>query len=181
MRLSRLPAAVLAAALLTGAVSCAATVEGSGAPAPGVVAGGPMPTGESTGQPTGKPSGQPTGAPATQTPAPGPAGPTTNPVLVKERLLCALERSAISSINSQFNKSKDRDGQIRILRGGVTTVRSHITRSGLPAADVIRSSAQGVLDQLTRLVAAAGRGESPSTQPYNLATAKFQKACNGVS
>jgi len=181
MRLSRLPAAVLAAALLTGAVSCAATVEGSGAPASDVVAGGPLPTGEPTGESTGQPSGKPTGAPTTRTPAPGAASPTTNPVLVKERLLCALERSAISSINSQFNKSKDRDGQIRILRSGVITVGGHITRSGLPAGDVIRSLAQGVLDQLTRLVAAASRGESPSTQPYNLATAKFQKACNGVS
>lgn len=174
MRLSRLPAVLVAAALLTGIVSCAATVEGTGTVAADVVTRGPS---------AAPPSGTGTADPTTAAPTPTPAPPTstTDPVVVKRRLLCVLERAAISTVNSQFNNQKDRAAQIRVLRTGATTIRGHISRSGLPATDAIRRAGQAVLDQLDRLVAEAGKGRSPSTQPYNKATQAFQTGCNSVS
>jgi hypothetical protein len=175
MRLSRLPAVLVAAALLTGMVSCAATVEGTGTVAADVV---------TRGSTAPAPAGTPTaGAPPTSadpTPMPTPAQPSTDPVVVKRRLLCVLERAAIANVNSQFNKQKDRGAQIRVLRQGATTIRGHIRRSGLPTTDGIRQRGQRVLDQLDRLVAEANKGRSPSTQPYNRATQTFQNGCNSV-
>ena len=101
-------------------------------------------------------------------------------MLVKQRLLCVLERASITSINSQFNKTKSRDAQIRVLRTGVTTIKGHLSRSGLPAGDKIRKPGQAVLDQLDKLVQDAGGGGSPSTMPYNQATQRFQQACNAL-
>ena len=176
MRLSRLPAVLVAAVLMAGTASCATTVEGSGTIASDVVTGGPTPTGGS-----GAPSADPTSDSSTPTPDPTTASPTADPVRTRELALCVLERAAIASINSQFNKSKDRSGQIKILKGGVTTIKGHITRSSLPATDRIRRSGQGVLDQLSKLATAASGGSSPSTAPYNTATQGFQKACNAIS
>lgn len=172
MRLSRLPAVLVAAVLLAGVASCATTVDGSGTVASDVVSGGPTPT-----------SDDPSGSPTSESPTPDPtsASPTANPVKTRELALCVLERAAITSINSQFNASKNRTGQIKILKSGVTTIKGHITRSALPASDGIRSSGQGVLDQLNKLATAASGGNSPSTTPYNAATQKFQKACNSIS
>jgi hypothetical protein len=178
MRLTRLPAVLVAAALLAGIASCATAIEGSGSLASDVVTGGPTPTATS-----GDPTEDPTPDPTTDSPTPEPTvpTPTANPVATRERALCVLERAAISTINAQFNKSKERDAQIQILRTGATTIRGQISRSGLPGADGIRRSGQGVLDQLNRLATDASGGNSPSTNAYNLATQRFQKACNSIS
>jgi hypothetical protein len=172
MRLSRLPAALAAGALLAGIVSCAATVEGTGTLASDVVTGGPSAT-----------SGAPTPDPTTQSPTPEPTtpAPTTDPAVAKQRLLCVLERAAISTVNTQFNKSKDRDQQIRVLRAGASTMRAHVKRSGLPGTDPVRRTGQGVVDQLDKLINGAAKGGSPSTGPYNTATQRFQAACGKVS
>jgi hypothetical protein len=172
MPLSRLPAALVAGALLAGIVSCAATVEGTGTLASDVVTGGP---GATSGGPTPEPTA------ASPTPEPTTPSPTTDPVVAKQRLLCVLERAAISTANTQFNKSKDRDQQIRVLRAGASTMRAHVKRSGLPGADPVRRTGQGVVDQLDKLIKGAASGGSPSTQPYNAATQKFQAACGKVS
>jgi hypothetical protein len=179
MRLTRLPAVLVAAALLAGIASCATAIEGSGSLASDVVTGGPTPTATSD-DPTEDPTDDPTEDPTTASPIPDPV-PTTNPVTTRERALCVLERAAIGTINSQFNKSTERDAQIQILRTGATTIRGQISRSGLPGTDSIRRSGQGVLDQLTRLATDASGGNSPSTNAYNVATQKFQKACNSIS
>lgn len=173
MRLSRLPAALVAGALLTGIVSCATTIDGTGTLAADAATGAGTPT------VTASPTVDPTTA--SPTPAPTTATPTTNPVVTKQRLLCVLERASITSINSQFNKAKERDAQIRVLRGGASTIRGHLVRSGLPEADGVRRAGTGVLDQLKRLVTDATGGNSPTTQPYNVATQKFQTVCNKVS
>lgn len=178
MRLSRLPAVLVAAVLTAGVASCAATVDGTGSIASDVVTGGPTPTGAPSGG-----SDDPTASPTSDTPTPDPttASPTADPVKTRELALCVLERAAIASINSQFNASKNRSGQVRILKSGVTTIKGHISRSSLPAGDSIRRSGQGVLDQLSKLADAAGGGSSPSTTPYNTATRSFQTACNSIS
>lgn len=177
MRLSRLPAVAVAAVLLAGIASCAATVDGTGTIASDVVTGGPTPSSSSSS------SDDPTSSPTSDTPTPDPtsASPTADPVRTRELALCVLERAAIANINSQFNASKDRAGQIKILKSGVTTIKGHITRSALPSSDSIRRSGQGVLDQLNKIATAASGGSSPSTAPYNSATQQFQKACNGIS
>ncbi|HEY6744105.1 MAG TPA: hypothetical protein VI357_00160 [Mycobacteriales bacterium] len=179
MRLSRLPAVLVAAVLMAGIASCATTVDGSGTIASDVVVtGGPAPSGTPD-----DPSESPSGSAASDSPAADPtsASPTPNAVRTRELTLCVLERAAIASINSQFNASKTRSGQIKILKSGVTTVKGHITRSALPASDPIRSAGQGVLDQLSKIATAAAGGGSPSTTPYNAATERFQKACNSIS
>jgi hypothetical protein len=180
MRLSRLPAVLVAAVLLAGVASCAATVDGSGTIASDVVTGGPTPSGTSD-DPTGTPEPSESSSSDSPTPDPTTAGPTPNPARTRELTLCVLERAAIASINSQFNASKSRSGQIKILKTGVTTIKGHLTRSALPASDPIRASGQGVLDQLSKIANAAAGGSSPSTTPYNSATQKFQKACNSIS
>jgi hypothetical protein len=163
MRVSAL--AVLLTAVALGGVGCATTIEGSGSVAEEVVT--VAPTGTATPDPSG--SSEPTET-----------TPTTDPTLVRERLLCVLERASITSINSQFNKTKKRDVQLRVLRTGVATISGHLRRSGLPADDKIRKPGQGVLDQLTMLVRDASRGGSPSPTPYNQATQRFQVACGAL-
>jgi hypothetical protein len=171
MRVSALPVLLAAAAVLTAGAGCAATIEGTGTIAEGVITGGPTPTGSPDPSGSAEPSGT--------TPAPAQT-PTSDPVLVRQRLLCVLERASITSINSQFNKSKNREVQIRVLRTGATTISGHLRGSGLPAGDRIRRPGQGVLDQLNMLVRDAGTGGSPSTAPYNQATQRFQQACNAL-
>lgn len=180
MRLSRLSAALVAAVLMAGIASCATTVDGSGTIASDVVTGGPTPSGGSD-DPTGSPEPSASSSSDSPTPDPTTAGPTPNAARTRELTLCVLERAAVASINSQFNASKDRAGQIRILRSGVTTIKGHLVRSALPAADPIRASGQRVLDQLNKIAVAAAGGGSPSTKPYNTATQNFQKACNSIS
>jgi hypothetical protein len=176
MRLSRLPAGLVAAVLMAGIASCSTTIDGSGTIASDVVTGGPTATPDDS-------SGSATPDPETDSPTPEPttASPTPNPAKTRELALCVLERAAIANVNTRFNAAKDRSGQIKILRDGTTTIRGHLSRSGLPAADGIRRSGQAVLDQLTRLATAAAAGSSPSTSPYNKATQQFQKACNSIS
>jgi hypothetical protein len=175
VRMSRLPAGLVAAVLMAGIASCSTTVAGSGTIASDVVTGGPTVTpGDPSGSATTDPSGSPTPDPTT-------ASPTPDPVKTRELALCVLERAAIANVNTRFNASKDRSGQIKILRDGTTTVRGHLSRSGLPTTDSIRRSGQAVLDQLSRLATAAAAGSSPSTSPYNKATQQFQKACNSIS
>jgi hypothetical protein len=178
MRVLRLPGTFLVAALLgAGVVACSQTIEGAGTVAEGVVTAGPSPT--DTGSPTE--TGSPTGSPTpTGTSAPTPT-PTTNPITVRRRVLCVLEQASITSINSQFHKSKVRATQIRVLRTGAATITGQINRSGLPTADRIRASGQAVVNQLNGLVRAANGGGTPSTGPYNTATRNFQKACTTVS
>ncbi|HZB49233.1 MAG TPA: hypothetical protein VE547_09080 [Mycobacteriales bacterium] len=172
MRVSALPVLV-AATLLAAGAGCATTVEGTGRLAEGVVTGAP------SAAPTGSGAPEPTGS-SDPTTSPTPPSPTTDPVLIRQRLLCALERASIISINSQFNKTKSRDSQIRVLRSGATTITGHLRRSQLPARDKIRKPGQAVVDQLTKLVRDAGGGGNPSTDPYNLATRRFQTACNAL-
>jgi|1186.fasta_scaffold572232_2 hypothetical protein len=178
MRLTRLPAALVAAVLLAGIASCATTIDGTGTIASDVVTGAPTPPASS--DPSDDPTRDPTPDATTASPTPAPT-PTTNAVVVQERALCVLERGAIATINTSFNRSKERTTQIQILRTGATTIRGQISRSGLPGGDGIRRAGQGVLDQLNRLVSDAAGGNSPSTNAYNMATQKFQKACNSVS
>jgi hypothetical protein len=167
MRVSALP--VLLAVALLGGAGCATTIEGRGSVAEGVVTAAP--TGTATPDPSGSPE------PSETTPAPT---PTSDPMLVKQRLLCVLERASITSINSQFNKTKNRDVQLRVLRTGASTIGGHLRRSGLPAADKIRKPGQAVLDQLNKLVRDASSGGTPSTTPYNQATRRFQQACSAL-
>lgn len=171
MRVSALAVLLTAAALLGGA-GCATTIEGRGSVAEGVVT--VAPTATATPDPSGSPDPS---EPSETTPAPT---PTANPTLVRQRLLCVLERASITSINTQFNKTKSRDVQIRVLRTGATTISGHLRRSGLPAGDKIRKPGQGVLDQLNKLVRDASGGGTPSPTPYNQATQRFQVACSAL-
>lgn len=179
MRLSRLPAVLVATVLMAGIASCASTIEGSGTIAAGVVTGSPTSTATSDDNPSTSPTPDPTSD--SPTPDPTTAAPTANPVRTRELALCVLERASIATINSQFNASKDRSGQVKILKSGVTTIKGHLSRSALPGTDGIRRAGQSVLDQLSKLATAASAGGSPSTAPYNAATGQFQKACNGIS
>ena len=162
-------AVLLTAVALLGGVGCATTIEGRGTVAEGVVT--VAPTGTATPDPTGSAD------PSETTPA---ATPTSDATLVRQRLLCVLERASITSINTQFNKTKSRDVQIRVLRTGATTISGHLRRSGLPAGDKIRKPGQGVLDQLNKLVKDATSGGTPSPTPYNQATQRFQVACSAL-
>jgi hypothetical protein len=168
MRLTRLPAALVTAALLAGAASCATTIEGSGSIASDVVTGGPTPSGGSGGDPGGLDDPTPT------------SSPTVNTVQVRERALCVLERAAITAINTSFNKSKQRSQQIQILKQGAATIAGQLSRSKLPADDPILRSGKAVQTQLAKLYSAANAGRNPSTKPYNDATGKFQQACNSI-
>jgi hypothetical protein len=172
MRLTRLPAALVAAVLLAGIASCATTVEGSGSIASDVVTNGPTPTGGSDDPGDGGGSDDPSTTPS--------ATPTANPVRTRERALCLLERAAITSINTSFNKSKQRSQQIQILKQGAATIGAQLSRSGLPANDVILRSGKSVQIQLSKLFTAANSGDTPSTKAYNAATENFQKACNSI-
>ncbi|MFL6128608.1 MAG: hypothetical protein ACJ73E_06040 [Mycobacteriales bacterium] len=180
MRVSALPVLLVAAALLAG--GCSRAIEGNGSIAEGIVT--PAPTSPAEPGPDGsagpdRSAGATQSAAPTGTTAPAPT-PTTDRTLVRERLLCVLERASITSINSEFNKSKNRDAQIRVLRTGAATISGHLSRSGLPAGDRIREPGQGVLDQLTKLVRDASGGGTPSTAPYNRATGRFQQACGAL-
>jgi len=103
-----------------------------------------------------------------------------DPVTARRRVLCVLERASITSINSQFNKAKTRDAQIRVLRSGSATITGQLQRSKLPSSDRIYAYGKAVLSQLNNLVRVAQAGGSPSTGPYNTATTNFQKACSSV-
>jgi hypothetical protein len=174
MRLTRLPAALVSALLLAGTVSCATTVEGSGTIAPDVITGGPTPGGSDGSGGSGDTGGSDNPA---STPSPS---PSVNAVQTRERALCVLERAAITTINTSFNKSKQRGQQIQILKQGAATIDAQLSRSGLPAGDAILAAGTAVQTQLAKLYAAASAGKSPSTKPYNDATAKFQQACNSI-
>jgi hypothetical protein len=172
MRLTRMPAALVSALLLAGAVSCATTIEGSGTIAPDVITGGPTPGGPDD-------SGGPGATGGSDDPAPTPS-PSVNAVQMRERALCVLERAAITTINTSFNKSKQRSQQIQILKQGAATIDGQLSRSGLPSGDAILRAGTAVQTQLAKLYTAASVGKSPSTKPYNDATAKFQQACNSI-
>jgi hypothetical protein len=100
---------------------------------------------------------------------------------VRRRVLCVLEQASIASINNQFNKTKDRDAQIRILGKGVTTINGHLSRSGLPGGDRIRASGQAVATQLNSFYKSASAGGNPSPRGYNTASEAFQRACTTIS
>ena len=170
MRLTRLPAALVAAVLLAGIASCATTIEGSGTIASDVVTNAPAPSG-GTGDPGG--SADPSADPTT-------ASPTANPLRTRERALCVLERTEIAGINTSFNAAKQRSRQIQILKQGAATIGSQRSRSGLPGDDTILRSGKAVQTQLSRLYAAASAGQTPSTNSYNAATRSFQAACNAI-
>jgi hypothetical protein len=184
MRLTRLPAALVAAVLLAGIASCATTVSGSGTIAADVVTNGPTPTGGS-GEPGGSdaagsdPGSANPGGTGVPTDDPAPT-PTVDPVRVRERALCVLERAAITSINISFNKSKQRSQQVQILKQGAATLAAQLSRSGLPSGDAIQRAGKNVQTQLAKLYAAADAGQTPSTSPYNSATQSFQRACNSI-
>lgn len=175
MRLTRLPAALVSALLLAGVASCATTIQGSGTVAPDVVTGAPTPGGSADPSGSATPSGSADPDEATPTPS-----STANAVQVRERALCVLERTAITGINTSFNKSKQRSQQVQILKQGAATIDRQLSRSGLPADDAILRAGRAVQTQLAKLSAAADGGKSPSTTPYNEATRKFQLACNSI-
>jgi hypothetical protein len=176
MRLTRLPAALAAAALMAGITACATTIDGTGSIAPGVVTNGPTPSADA-GDPGD--STDP-GDARSDDPTPATPSPTVNSVQVRERALCVLERAAITTINTTFNKTKQRSVQVQILKRGAATVGGLLARSGLPAGDAVQRAGKGVQTQLTKLYTAANAGQTPSTGPYNTATREFQKACNNI-
>jgi hypothetical protein len=171
MRLTRLPAALVAAVLLAGVASCATTIEGSGTIASDVVTNAPAPPSGGTGDPGGS---------ADPSPDPTTASPTANPLRTRERALCVLERTEIAGINTSFNAAKERSRQIQILKQGAATIGSQLSRSGLPGDDTILRSGKAVQTQLSKLYAAASAGQTPSTNSYNAATRSFQAACNAI-
>ena len=178
MRLTRLPAALVSALLLAGVASCATTIRGSGTIASDVVTGAPTPGGSADSSASAAPSGSADpGASGEPTPTPS---STANAVQVRERALCVLERTAITGINTSFNKSKQRSRQVQILKQGAATIDGQLSRSGLPAGDAIQRAGKAVQTQLAKLFVAASGGRSPSTTPYNDATRKFQLACNSI-
>lgn len=183
MRLLPGPALVAAAILVGGgAVACAATVEGNGSIAADVVTSSPTPSSSDTGpsgdSPSPTDSATPTPTESSSTPTPS---PSTNPVTVRQRVLCVLEQASIASINNQFNKTKDRAAQVRILGTGVTTINGHLSRSGLPGGDRIRVSGQAVASQLDAFYKGASTGGSPSPSGYNKASTAFQRVCRTIS
>jgi hypothetical protein len=175
MRLTRLPAALVSALLLAGVASCATTIKGSGTIASDVVTGAPTPGGSADSSASAAPSGS--ADPGEPTPTPS---STANAVQVRERALCVLERTAITGINTSFNKSKQRSQQVQILKQGAATINGQLSKSGLPANDAILRAGKAVQIQLAKLFVAASGGKSPSTTPYNDATRKFQQACNSI-
>ena len=78
---------------------------------------------------------------------------------VRERALCVLERTAITGINTSFNKSKQRSQQVQILKQGAATINAQLSRSGLPADDAILRAGKAVQTQLAKLVAGGQRGQ----------------------
>jgi len=174
MRLTRLPAALVSALLLAGVASCATTIQGSGTIAPDVITGGPTPDGSDDSSPSPAAGGSDDPTP-TSTPS-----PTVNAVQIRERALCVLERAAITTINTSFNKSKQRSQQVQILKQGAAAIDGQLSRSGLPPGDAIQRAGTAVQTQLAKLSAGASAGKSPSTKPYNDATGKFQQACNSI-
>lgn len=176
MRLTRLPAALVSALLLAGVASCATTIQGSGTIASDVVTGAPTPGGSADSSASAAPSGSADpGVSGEPTPS-----STANAVQVRERALCVLERTAITGINTSFNKSKQRSQQVQILKQGAATINGQLSKSGLPANDAILRAGKAVQIQLAKLFVAASGGKSPSTTPYNDATRKFQQACNSI-
>jgi hypothetical protein len=180
MRLTRLPAAFVAAALMAGMTACATTITGTGSIAADVVTNGPTPSADA-GDPsesTDPDDGDDQGGSAS--PSPSEPSPTVNSVQVRERALCVLERAAITTINTTFNKAKQRTQQVQILKQGAATIAGQVSRSGLPTSDTVLRAGKGVQTQLSKLSAAASAGQSPSTGPYNTATQNFQKVCNAI-
>ena len=175
MRVLRLPVLVVAALLGAGLFGCSTTIEGTGTLAEGVITDRPTPT--ETGSPTtDSPSPTETSAPA---PTPTPP-PTTNPITLRRRVLCVVEQASIASINRRFNQAKTREAQVLVLRSGATSISAQLSRSGLPTADRIYLYGLAVLTELKLLIRAASGGANPSTNPYNVATKNFQKACSSV-
>jgi hypothetical protein len=176
MRVLRLPALLLVAvAVGAGAVGCSQSIAGTGTVAAGVATGTATPSGSPSGDPTDDPS--PTGTSDSPTPTPS---PTVDPVTGRRRVLCVLERASITTVNSQFNKAKTRDAQIKVLQSGATQITGQLASSKLPSSDRIYAFGKAVLSQLNNLVRVARSGGSPSTTPYNTATTNFQKACSSL-
>jgi hypothetical protein len=177
MRVLRLTALALVAVAI-GAAGCSRTVEGNGTLAADL--GTATPTSSPSGGGTETPDPTPSETETTsETPSPTPS-PTTNPITTKRRLLCVLERASITSINSNFNKAKNRDAQITVLNSGAGQITGHLARSGLAPSDRIYAFGKAVLSQLNNLIRLARAGQTPSTTPYNQATTNFQKACSSV-
>ena len=175
MRLLRLPVLVLAVLVGAGVVGCSTTIEGTGTLAEGVITAGPTRT--TTGSPTTT-SAEPTETSLPTRPPPPP--PTTNPISLKRRVLCAVEQAAIASINRRFIQARSRDAQVTVLRSGAVTISGQLARSGLPGSDRIYRYGLAVLTELKLLIRAATSGANPSTNPYNVASKNFQKACSSV-
>jgi hypothetical protein len=149
MRVLRLTAVVVVAvAVAVGTVGCSQTIAGTGTLAEGATVATPTPTGT-----TDSPDPTPTDT-GSSSPTPTPT-PTTDPVTVRRRALCVLERAAITSINSNFNKAKTREAQIGVLRSGSTSITGHLARSRLAGTDRIYLFGKAVLSQLNNLVRVA--------------------------
>jgi hypothetical protein len=163
MRALRICSVAIVLAVTLGAAGCVQTVVGTGT----LAAGGPGPG----------PSGAPTGPdPSSGEPTPSPT-PTVDPVKTKEQVTCVLVQASVKTTNDKFNAAKTRDQQISVLSTGRTNVKSGLDRSGLPHADRIYAAGQVIYTELSKLLAGASKGASPSTAPYNNATNRFRTAC----
>jgi hypothetical protein len=150
-----------------GAVACVSTVSGQAT----LAADATGPTATSTDTPTVSPS--PSDDP---TPSDTPT-PTVDPIKTKEQVTCVLLQATVKTTNDKFNSAKTRDAQITVLRGGASGLRAGLRASGLPHNDRIFVLGNAIFNELSKVVAGADRGASPSTAPYNNATNKFRTAC----
>ncbi len=166
MRVARVLAALLATGV-AGAVAagCGTEVAGSGTLAEDALASPPSASGSAS--PTDDPSASPIPSPT----------PTVDQTVAKERVTCVLVQASIRTTNDRFNAAKSRERQIAALSSGATSIDRHLEASRLPRTDKIYAQGAAVLGEMRRLVTAAGRGGSPSTDPYNQASARFSTAC----
>jgi hypothetical protein len=159
--LGLLALAAVTFACCLGAAACTTSVSGHGSLAEGV--------------PTSVPSSTPLPSP---TPDTATASPTEDPVRVREQMTCVLVQAAVKGTNDRFNAAKSRAEQISILQSGAVSVDRALRRSQLRGNDGIYQAGGRILVELRRLITAANRGGSPSTEPYNKATAAFRTRCD---
>jgi hypothetical protein len=164
MRVARVLAALVAAGVAGAVVAgCGTEVAGTGTLAEEAQA---TPSASGSASPTDDPSASPT------TPT-----PTVDPTLAKERVTCVQVQASIRTTNNRFNDAKSRERQISVFSAGATSIERHLMASRLPRTDKIYVQGAAVLGEMRKVLTAARAGGSPSTDPYNRATARFSTAC----